>query len=236
MGVKNVFIFDGKSSGDYGIYISGGQTFNAPERDVESIEIPGRNGNLTISRNRFKNIMVPYPVFVHKQFNENVAAARAWLLGSDGYCRLEDTYHPDQYRMAQFNGPIDFEMRFLNYSGETTLTFNCKPQRWLKTGEQVIQCSNGDSILNSGFPALPLIKVSGTGGGYLYVGACVVQILSLDEYVILDSETQNAYKGTINKNGTIAAPEFPVLQTGENTIYWGGGITAVEITPRWWTI
>ena len=127
-------------------------------------------------------------------------------------------------------------MRFLNYSGETTLTFNCKPQRWLKTGEQVIQCSNGDSILNSGFPALPLIKVSGTGGGYLYVGACVVQILSLDEYVILDSETQNAYKGTINKNGTIAAPEFPVLQTGENTIYWGGGITAVEITPRWWTI
>ncbi len=234
--MKNVFIFDGKSSGDYGIYISGGQTFNAPERDVESIEIPGRNGNLTISRNRFKNIMVPYPVFVHKRFNENVAAARAWLLGSDGYCRLEDTYHPDQYRMAQFNGPIDFEMRFLNYSGETTLTFNCKPQRWLKTGEQVIQCSNGDSILNSGFPALPLIKVSGTGGGYLYVGACVVQILSLDEYVILDSETQNAYKGTINKNGTIAAPEFPVLQTGENTIYWGGGITAVEITPRWWTI
>ena len=234
--MKNVFIFDGKSSGDYGIYISGGQTFNAPERDVESIEIPGRNGNLTISRNRFKNIMVPYPVFVHKRFNENVASARAWLLGSDGYCRLEDTYHPDQYRMAQFNGPIDFEMRFLNYSGETTLTFNCKPQRWLKTGEQVIQCSNGDSILNSGFPALPLIKVSGMGGGYLYVGACVVQILSLDEYVILDSETQNAYKGTINKNGTIAAPEFPVLQTGENTIYWGGGITAVEITPRWWTI
>ena len=37
-------VFDGVDSRDYGIYITGDAVFNSPERDVEMIEIPGRNG------------------------------------------------------------------------------------------------------------------------------------------------------------------------------------------------
>lgn len=234
--MRNFFLFGGVKSTDYGIYISGSQVFNAPERDVESIEIPGKNGNLTISRNRFKNITVSYPAFIRKDFHVNAGSARAWLLKNDGYMRLEDTYHPEFFRLAQFTGPIDFDMRFLNYAGETNLIFNCKPQRWRKDGENPIELTDPKTIYNELFPALPLIKVNGTGAGNLYVGGSAVEILSLDEYVMLDSDTQNAYKGTMNKNSTISAPEFPVLQPGENTISWDGGITSVEITPRWWTV
>ncbi len=232
----NFFLFNGKSSSDFGIYISGDQTFNAPEKDEESIEIPGRNGNLTISRNRFKNITVPYSAFIRRKFSSNSDAAKAWLLGPEGYCRLEDTYHPDCFRMARFVGPLEFDMRFLNYSGETTLVFDCKPQRFLKSGEQALSCSSRESLFNPGFPSLPLIKVSGTGSGTLHVGAYTVELLELDGYVMLDSDTQNAYKDTLNKNSTISAPKFPVLQPGENTIAWDGGVTAVEVTPRWWTV
>ncbi len=234
--MRHFFQFDGKCSENFGIYISGGQTFGAPEKDVESIEIPGRNGNLTISRNRFKNITVSYPAFIREKFYENTKSARAWLLGSDGYCRLEDTYHPDYFRMAQFIGPLDFETRFLNYSGETTLSFDCKPQRWKKDGERATRYTQPVKLYNDGFPALPLIKVFGSSSGRLYVGSYTVEIQSLDEYVILDSDLQNAYKGTLNKNNTISAPEFPVLQPGENTVSWDGGITSVEVSPRWWTI
>lgn len=230
------FLFDGKNSRDFGIYISGDQTFNAPEKEVESIEIPGRNGDLTISRNRFKNIAVSYSAFIRRGFDGSAAAARAWLLGGDGYRRLEDSYHPEYYRMARFTGPLDFSMRFLNYAGEMTLTFDCKPQRWKKSGEYPIPCASGMHLHNDGFPALPLIKVSGTGAGSLTVGSVTVAIHSLDGYVMLDSDTQNAYKDTLNKNSTISAPEFPVLQPGENVVSWTGGIAAVEITPRWWTV
>lgn len=230
------FMLDGKCSRDFGIYISGEQVFNAPERDVESIEIPGRNGDLTISRNRFKNITVSYPAFIRSDFAQNASAARTWLLASDGYRRLEDSYDPEHYRMARFTGPIDFTMRFLNYAGEVTLSFTCQPQRWRKDGEYPLPCPNGGSLYNDGFPALPLIKVSGTGTGNLYVGRYTVAIKSLDGYVMLDSNAQNAYKDTLNKNSTISAPEFPVLQPGENTVSWDGGIAAVEITPRWWTV
>lgn len=232
----NFFIFNGKSSRDFGIYISGGQTFNAPERDTESIEIPGRNGNLTISRNRFKNITVSYPAFIRKSFSRNADAAKMWLLGCEGYQRLEDTYQPDYFRMAQFKGPVDFDMRFLNYAGEMTLSFDCKPQRWRKDGQQTTVYTQPTSLYNDLFPALPLIRVNGTGAGNLYIGAYTVELLSIDEYVMLDSDTQNAYKGTLNKNATISTPEFPVLQPGDNTISWDGNVTSIEITPRWWTV
>ena len=230
------FTYRGKKSCDFGIYISGDQTFNAPERDVENIEIPGRNGSLAISRNRFKNITVPYSAFIRRDFAANTAGATAWLLGNDGYQRLEDTYHPDFFRMARFSGPVDFDVRFLNYSGEATLIFDCLPQRWRKDGESSSIYTEARTIYNDLFPALPLIKVNGTGTGNLYVGRYTVEILSLDEYVMLDSDTQNAYKGTLNKNNTIFAPEFPVLEPGENHISWDGDISSVEITPRWWTV
>lgn len=230
------FTFDGKSSRDCGLVISGGQTFGAPERDAEQVEIPGRNGALTISRNRFKNITVSYSAFLRRDFAENAAALRAWLLGGEGYRRLEDTYHPDSFRMARFSGPLEFETGFLNRTGEVTLSFDCKPQRFLKSGELAAAYTAPAVLYNDGFPALPLIKVMGTGAGNLYAGGVTVRILALDGYLYLDSDTQNAYKGTLNQNSAIRAPEFPVLQPGKNTVSWDGGVAGVEITPRWWTV
>ena len=69
-----------------------------------------------------------------------------WLLGSPmQYQRLEDDYHPDEYRMAIFTGPLDFDTRFLNRSGETTLNFNCKPHRYIKAGTWMQALENGKS-------------------------------------------------------------------------------------------
>lgn len=54
--------------------------------------------------------------------------------------------------------------------------------------------------------------------------------------VVLDSNTQNAYLGAVNLNSTISAPEFPTLPAGESAVRWTGGITGVEIIPRWWAL
>ena len=54
--------------------------------------------------------------------------------------------------------------------------------------------------------------------------------------IVLDSDTQNAYYGAFNLNNTISAPEFPTLPSGESVVRWTGGITGVEIIPRWWTL
>lgn len=228
----------GKCSADIGLVVEYYPNQNGPSRRLETIQIPGRNGDLLIDSGAYDNYTQEYEVYFNAERDCTPAKARAiraWLQTAIGYQRLEDSYDPGYYRMAYYVGPMDVE-NIMNQFGRATLSFACQPQRWRKDGEYPLPCPNGGSLYNDGFPALPLIKVSGTGAGNLYVGRYTVAMKSLDGYVMLDSETQNAYKDTLNKNSTISAPEFPVLQPGENTVSWDGGIAAVEITPRWWTV
>lgn len=235
--MHNLWI-DGKCLKEFGIYVSGENTFNAPEWDYESQPVPGRNGNLIIPSNRMKNISVPYPAFIRQKFRENAQAARLYLLSAGAkYRRIEDDYHPDSYRLGVFAGPLDFDMKFLNRGGETNLVFDCKPQRFLKIGEFPVQVESGQKLLNQWMDALPLIQISGTGDGQLMVGNSQVDITDMTGSIVLDCDVQNAYSGTINLNNNITVTGgWPVLETGQTAISFFGGITAVEITPRWWTL
>lgn len=233
----NFFTYNGKSSRDFGIFISGEGTFGGPERDVTLYDVPGRNGSLLVDNGRFKNITIPYPAFIRRNFKARSDAARAWLLQPSGYVRLEDTYHPEFFRLARFVGPLDFTMRFLNYSGEVTLQFDAKPQRFLRSGGYPVAFTSPGSLINDYlYDALPLITVYGDGDGALSVGGTAVTVTDIDGYVVLDCDTQNAYKGTQNKNSSVQLEEFPRLKPGENEIGFSGGITGLEIVPRWWTL
>lgn len=229
--------FDGVCSAEFGIVVSGEQRFDAPERDIEQLSIPGRNGCLTIDNGRYKNIEISYNAGIQRDFLEVSQAVRSWLTSPVGYRRFEDSIDPEHFRLAAFRGPLRFELGFLCGSATFSLSFDCAPQRFLKSGEfPVIFQAPGVLYNGTAFVAKPLITVSGSGAGSLTVGGVTVGILSLDGSLSLDCDTQNAYKGHQNKNNTISAPVFPVLSPGENQISWTGGVTGVEITPRWWTL
>ena len=235
--MHNLWI-DGRCLKEFGIYVSGEKTFNAPEKDYESISIPGRNGDLLISKNRFKNINVLYPAFILEDFKQNAAMARGFMLSKFLYRRIEDDYHPDTYRMGIFTGPMDFDTKFLNLSAGVQLQFSCKPQRFLKSGDLPRQILTPQTLYNSYMPSLPLIKVVGSGAGTVTIGGVTISITDISEFLILDSDTQNAYKGNQNQNGNIKLSnyEFPTLQSGENRISFSGGVQSLEIIPRWWTV
>lgn len=131
--------FGGVNTADYGIYLTGTGTFSAPERDVEYVGVPGRNGDLLIDNGRWKNIEVTYPANIPREFEHRLPEYRARICAKRGYQRLEDTYHPDEYRMASFTSGLQPEPTPLNRGGQFNLVFNCKPQRFLKSGEIPIQ-------------------------------------------------------------------------------------------------
>lgn len=227
--------YDGIDSLRYGIYISGSGTFNAPELDIEEITIPGRSGTLTRDNKRMKNILITYPCFIKDDFIKNTQKAREWLLNSTGYRRLEDTYHPEHFRMARFKGPIDFNVRALNLSGEFSLVFDCMPQKFLKSGEIDIQISEATTIVNPTLKeAAPLIRVYGTSGSII-VNDITMNISEIDEYVDLDCDIQDAYKNGENRNSTVSQ-QYPTLHPGANRISFEGNITQIVIRPRWWTV
>ena len=60
MAIFRSLTFDGVNSLDYGIYITGEAAYNAPERAVEMVNIPGKNGALALDQGRFENIEVTY--------------------------------------------------------------------------------------------------------------------------------------------------------------------------------
>ena len=161
------FTFDGKSTREFGVYITGEGVFNAPERAVEMISIPGRDGEYALDQGHFNNIEVTYRAGIVSDstidFAEAISNFRNWLASRKGYCRLTDEYNPDEYRMAVFKNAIALEHEGL-LTGEFDVTFDCKPQRWLTSGETAVAVTSGGTITNPTlFDSNPLLAVEGYG-------------------------------------------------------------------------
>ena len=62
--MRHYLTFNGRSTHEFGIFISGESTYSAPERNVTSQEVPGRNGSLLFDLGNFKNISVKYPSYI----------------------------------------------------------------------------------------------------------------------------------------------------------------------------
>lgn len=168
MGLLNYLTFDGVESRDFGVYISGDGVFDAPARRGEMIQIPGRNGSLFMDEGVFENIEVEYPAFIGEgdeaTFRTKLSALRAELTSRGNYKRLADTYHPDEFRLAVYREGLEVDPEVITRAGEFTLKFDCKPQRYLISGEDPIVLSEGAMLYNPTlFNAKPLIKVIGNG-------------------------------------------------------------------------
>lgn len=248
MALFNSFTFDNENSLDSGIYITGEAVFNAPERVVNMVEVPGRNGAIAIDDGRFTNIAVTYPAgcFADNMadYAEKIAAFRNILASRYTYKRLTDTYNPDEFRMGLYKSGLDVNSVRFNSAGEFQIEFDCKPQRWLVSGETPETFTATGTIENpTSFGARPLLAV--TGSGSLTVGTQTMTIIARSDpsaVLFIDCESQEAWAeipgGRASRNDYVqnAGEEFPILLGGENDIILGAGITQVDITPRWWRI
>lgn len=135
--MRNYLTFDNKDSRDFGVYINGQGTFRAPARSYNVLNIPGRNGDLLGFGSKLENVEITYRAFIYTNFDANIAALRSFLLSHVGYFKMTDSYHPDEYRLAYYKGPFVPDVVANNGAGSFDLTFVCKPQRFLNSGEEV---------------------------------------------------------------------------------------------------
>ena len=161
------FEFDGESSKAFDLFITGGTIFDAPERDVEMIEIPGRNGAFVHDLGRFQNVTVTYKCALSStkehEFVDAMRIVRQWLCSKRGYCKLSDDFNPGEYRLAKFKDYIEVTNE-APVVGRFNLSFDCMPQRFLIDGDNPVQVTSGDGIFNPTlFDARPLLKVNGYG-------------------------------------------------------------------------
>lgn len=166
--IYNSLIFGGVDSADYGIYITGEGVYNAPNRAVEFVSVPGRNGDIVLDLGHWENISITYPAGTfgddQSDFAANISAFRNAIVSQIGYQRLTDTYHPDEYRLGVYVSGLDVKPVQMGRAGEFEITFNCKPQRYLTSGETAITVSSGDTVTNPTlYESSPLLAIGGTG-------------------------------------------------------------------------
>lgn len=235
--MRNFFIFGGKDSRDYGVYITGTGVYNAPLKSYDTIAVPGRSGDLVMANHRFENVELTYPAFIYANFKTAISQFKSAMLSADGYQRLEDSYNTEEYRKALYAGEMEVEARPQQDAGSFEIVFNCDPRRFLKSGDVSVTVANNKHIDNpTMFPAKPLIRV--TGYGTLYIGSQQIVIAQHFTYIDIDCEMMDCYSGTSNANSyvTMQGNDFPTLPPGRTGITYSGNITKVEITPKWWRI
>lgn len=236
--MRNYFTFAGTPSTDFGLYISGQGVFGSPAHSYNVVSIQGKSGDLFFDNERFENIDLKYPAFIYEDFNNNISAFRNFMASRRSYQRLEDSYHPDEFRLAVFKEALEPDVWFDNSFAEFDVIFNCKPQRFLKSGE--VKTSYTDAAFTIENPTLfdakPLMRVHGSG--ILTIGGTIITIRDVSSFIDLDFETMNAYCGPTSKNRdvTVSTLDYPPLKPGANNITIAEGITQVDITPRWFIV
>ena len=212
---KKYFIFNGKKSSDFDVWASGLNLFSSPERLVELIQVPGMNGELLIEYVSFENKELLFKeCFIPRNFSENFTNLSNYLNRQKGYQRLELSWLPDEYRLAAFHGDVEASLKNWDGMGKFDLAFNCKPQRFLKSGEEPITL----------IPIKPDGGVTFVSPKYMFPTWSYPEVVPSDAYTVavtlLESEYPISYKVRFYMDGDPA-----YVETTEETLTTGERVT-----------
>lgn len=223
----NAFILDGtiNSRVNLGLRITEIPVLPSATQIVDSIEIEGREGTLTIKKG-WEDINFSFKAAVksHDQWRAilpQIKNAETIFFSSD----------PD----------VHFKIKTVNIGGitplltnlwEFELTFTCAPFRYLNNVATLNRTTSGVVTNNAGLYSLPRIKVFGTGNRTLTINGKPIGLNILQGYLIIDCELKECYYGDVAQNNQMTG-DFPIFNVGNNQVTLGTGITKVEIEPRW---
>ena len=233
----NELVFAGRHLKEFGVVaVDSIDSWDKPQRKVTKIAIPGRSGDLLIDEGAYENVTVPYRCTILNNFKVNYLNLMSYMAAQCGYQRLEFSGDPNVYRMARLQTEVKPEPSPLIRHGSFTLTFDCKPQRWLKEGEKWITLTSDATINNpTSQIAKPIIRIYGTGS--VQIGNKTITVNTAGtEYIDFDCDLMDAYESAFNRNSNITVDFTELgLDPGSNGITLHG-VTSVDIYPRWFEV
>lgn len=201
-----------------------------PTLRVETVKVPGRDGELTLSgMPSYEAMVLECECMVPSV--DKISAAAAWLTGRGNLILGNDpTYAYD----AQVIDEIRFEKIMRGHAHRRfTVPFLCQPLKKKAETEPNIELTAPGTVVNIGHvPSRPLIKIEGSGNVVLAVGAYSLSITDISTSILIDSDLGMATTGTVNESYKVSGA-WPLLVVGNNAVGWTGAVTKVTITPRW---
>jgi predicted phage tail component-like protein len=231
------FIYNNKSSEDFNIKIKTINNLSSPQRSIEKILVPGRNGELILDNGSFENFILTVECYLNcPSEDKNIISKeiKRWLQSDFSYKKLILSDDLEFYYEAYCDTKLDFEYVSSNFES-FLISFSCKPFK-KKMNDDVITITESIVINNPYLASNPLIKVVGSGDVTVSINNQELILKGLEDEIEVDCEFMNAYKkinGDIVLLNNKMYSDFPVLESGENQISFEGNISKIEITPRW---
>lgn len=227
-------IFRGVSSKSLGLTVTGMPDHVRAGLRATAYNLPGRDDELHVAEG-YEATDITITVSAWRQEADIRQIVNAWADGTGDLISSDDL-------TKCWKGTVLERVRWTRrthaggtrFFDEARITFRCKSHMY-ETVPQVVTVEGGatEGILGMGNDvAFPLIRVTGSGDGWISVNGERVELegMTAGTPVNIDSETGYVYTaaGAATMRG-----DFQTLRTGLNTVTSGGGVTSLEITPRW---
>lgn len=149
--LNHSFVWNGKSSEDFGIKIERFASLNRPARKYTAANVPGRNGMIYDMQDAWEEVIQTYQIWAGGQTKnspEEFFRIMEWLNEPSGYAELTDSYDTEHYREAIFLDATDVENSWNRY-GRALVSFRCRPERFLSNQEKEFSRSNATTVIRT---------------------------------------------------------------------------------------
>ena len=211
-----------------------------PEDDLETIEIPGRDGVLVKDKKRKKPIQIEIKfnyIAPKEKWHDTWRKAKKWLLQKNQKLILDDDsdhYYRCLYVVIGINERASLRI------GGFTATFVCDPYQYLNSGDMPLELlyeniSAGQSvhIWNPYEVSMPIFVIAGSGTCRLTINGNILEA-DVPEQLTIDTGRELAYKADRSSANTNVTCDYAdlALIPGDNTIIKPAGFD-LQILPKW---
>lgn len=195
------------------------------KKNIEIIEVEGRNGFLTIDNNTYSSFVVQVECHFDPQ-RFDIDEIKSFL---DGVGAV--SFDGEREYIAVIQNSISFEkvLRFKSF----VIEFLCNPIAEEKTEHEVIvtQTNYMLSISDANVEMYPELEIIGTGDLSITINNKTFNILDADGTYYLDSKLKVITHNNLNAASSMQN-DFPTLIPGENNISYLGNISSFKIKYR----
>ena len=231
-----MFTYKGKSSKDMHLRVLNDVTFTSPTRDVNVIQVPGRDGDIVMDNGRYSSVTRTIPCRLEVPEGIHVEQLKSdinnWLIDDGRFHEFSWENDPNFKYLARVEGDVS-SRRMLSRLGRTAIDFRMHPIKYLRSSLTEQAVPSGTNVQNQfNIDAKPIIRIVGGGDMTVNVGGRPLVLQGISGGCLIDSENQTItdLAGRVTLFERMRSP-FPVLEPGNNSVTFTGNIQ-VFVTPR----
>lgn len=222
--------FNGVTAGSLGVKVAYRPDMPTPEKRIEQIEIPGRDGSLIETDGAYDDIAIEVEmnfVIARELWGAQFRRVKQWLADT-GNLKFED----DQgffYKIK--NVVIDTTERTVREAGEFTVSFLADPYTYVDSGQR--EMTAAEVAFNDYSLAKPTYKITGEGVCTLTVNGNAMTA-NVGQNLTIDTDLMIAYRADGTTQNTEVTGDYDGLwlPPGENSVSITSGFN-LTIIPNW---